>query len=88
MMSDGHGHLMRTTLMIDDDVLAAVKGLAKRERRSLGEVIFALAPTTLTPPGVGGRFRSGVPLLPKSEGRKRVNLATPGPVRRWHDELP
>jgi hypothetical protein len=77
---------MRTTLTIDDDVLAAVKGLAKRERRSLGEVIFALARAALSP--LGGRFRSGVPLLPKSEGRKRVNLATPGPVRRWHDELP
>ncbi len=29
---------MRTTLSIDDDVLYAVKSLARREGRSLGEV--------------------------------------------------
>ena len=31
---------MRTTLAIDDDVLLAAKGLAERQRKSLGEVIF------------------------------------------------
>ena len=34
---------MRTTWAIDDDVLAAARHLAHRERRSLGEVISALA---------------------------------------------
>ena len=34
---------MRTTLAIDDDVLAAARHLAGRERRSVGEVISALA---------------------------------------------
>jgi Ribbon-helix-helix protein, copG family len=34
---------MRTTLTIDDDVLAAAKHLAERERKTIGEVISALA---------------------------------------------
>ena len=34
---------MRTTLAIDDDVLAAAKELAAAERKSVGEVISALA---------------------------------------------
>lgn len=34
---------MRTTLAIDDDVLAAARERAAREGRSLGEVVSALA---------------------------------------------
>jgi hypothetical protein len=34
---------MRTTLAIDDDVLAAAKGIASLQRKSVGEVISALA---------------------------------------------
>ena len=34
---------MRTTLTIDDDVLAAAKGLAARQNRTVGEVISALS---------------------------------------------
>lgn len=34
---------MRTTLDIDDDVLQAVRGLAKRERRTIGELLSQLA---------------------------------------------
>jgi hypothetical protein len=55
---------MRTTLIVDDDVLAAAKDLAKRQHRSLGKVISALArealqsDAPLQPP-----LRNGVPLL-------------------------
>jgi Ribbon-helix-helix protein, copG family len=45
---------MRTTLSVDDDVLFAVRELAKRERRSIGEVLSDLARQTLT-----GQFRTG-----------------------------
>lgn len=34
---------MRTTLDIDDDVLAAAKELARQERKSTGEVVSELA---------------------------------------------
>lgn len=39
---------MRTTLDIADDVLAAVKELARRQQRSAGEVLSALARQALT----------------------------------------
>lgn len=40
--------MMRTTLDIEDDVLAAVKDLARRQRRTAGEVLSALARQALT----------------------------------------
>jgi hypothetical protein len=42
---------MRTTLDIDDDVLLAAKELARRERKSAGEVISELARRALTDAG-------------------------------------
>ena len=41
---------MRTTLDIDDDVLHAAKDLARRERKTAGEVISELARRGLTNP--------------------------------------
>lgn len=41
---------MRTTLSIDDDVLYAVKSLARRQGRSVGEVISELARQALQAP--------------------------------------
>jgi hypothetical protein len=38
---------MRTTLDIDEDVLLAIKDLARREKRTAGEVITALARAAL-----------------------------------------
>ena len=34
---------MRTTLTIDDDVLAAAKAIAEREKRPIGEIVSELA---------------------------------------------
>lgn len=76
---------MRTTLAIDDDVLAAAKGLAARQRKSLGEVISALARQALTPPPRVGKSRNGIPLLPVRSGTIPV---TPELVNRLRDELP
>lgn len=76
---------MRTTLAIDDDVLAAAKGLAARQRKSLGEVISALARQALTPPPRAGKSRNGIPLLPVRSGTIPV---TPELVNRLRDELP
>jgi hypothetical protein len=59
---------MRTTLSIDDDVLIAAKGLAKRNKKTVGEMLSDLARQALaTPaPDTPRRFRNGVPLLPNN----------------------
>jgi len=54
---------MRTTLAIDDDVLAAAKHLAEREHKSLGDVISALARQGLNKGKTTRTTRNGVPLL-------------------------
>ena len=41
---------MRTTLDIDADVLQAAKEIARREKKTAGEVISALARSALTAP--------------------------------------
>lgn len=41
---------MRTTLSIDDDVLYAVKSLARRDGRSVGDVLSELARSALQAP--------------------------------------
>jgi hypothetical protein len=63
---------MRTTLAIDDDVLAAAKELAATERKSLGEVISMLARRSLRPSQPTRTLRNGVPLLPVNPDAPRV----------------
>ena len=63
---------MRTTLAIDDDVLAAAKELATTEHKSVGEVISALARRALRPPETGLKTRNGVPLLAVNPNGPRV----------------
>ena len=80
---------MRTTLSIDDDVLAFAKHLADRERRSLGEVISALARQGLRrdPPAAGAGatpMRNGLPLLPLKPAAAPVTLEL---VNQLRDEL-
>jgi hypothetical protein len=78
--------IMRTTLAIDDDVLAAAKHLAERERRSVGEVISSLARQGLSKGSRGTRpVRNGVPLLPTGKGGTPVTLEQ---VNQLRDELP
>jgi hypothetical protein len=51
---------MRTTLNIDDDVLYAVKSLARRQGRSVGEVLSELARQSLqAPTGEAADLRPG-----------------------------
>jgi hypothetical protein len=73
---------VRTTLDIDDDVLAAAKELAAAEKTSTGKVISGLLRAALrrgssTP----SKMRNGLPLLP---GRR--NLVTAEQVDRLLDE--
>jgi hypothetical protein len=74
---------MRTTLTIDDDILAAARALAERERRSIGEVLSDLArrsltsrPKTLT--------RNGFPVLPVTNPDAVVTTEL---VNQLRDEL-
>jgi hypothetical protein len=77
---------MRTTLAIDDDVLAAAKHLAERERKTVGEVISALARQGLTRSTRGVKAeRNGVPLLPVRRGGTPVTMEL---VNQLRDELP
>lgn len=76
---------MRTTLAIDDDVLAAAKEMAAMERKSLGEVISALARTAMRPSKSRRATRNGVPLLPVRKGAPRVTSEL---VRQLMEELP
>jgi hypothetical protein len=48
-----HLRIMRTTLDIEDGVLAAVKELARRQQRTPGEVLSALARQALTGASAG-----------------------------------
>jgi hypothetical protein len=75
---------MRTTLTIDDDVLAAAKGLASQQRRTVGEVISDLARAALRPQK-GVTTRNGVPQLPIGAEAKPVTLEI---VNQLRDELP
>lgn len=72
---------MRTTLDIDDDVVAAARELAACERRSLGSVISALARQGLTPARV--EADDGVPVIRVPAGTPPI---TPEMVRRAVDQ--
>jgi hypothetical protein len=66
--------LMRTTLAIDDDVLGAAKALARRQQRTLGEVISSLARQSLAPDGPRAPVRNGVVLLTGRDGVAPVTM--------------
>ena len=68
-------HHMRTTLTIDDDILAAAKHLAARENKTVGEVISALARQGLTRSSRSPKSeRNGIPLLPSRKMKVPVTL--------------
>ena len=77
---------MRTTLAIDDDILATASYLAERDRTSVGEVISTLARQGLLRSSRTARTeRNGVPLLPSRRGASSVS---PERVNQLRDELP
>ncbi len=79
---------MRTTLAIDDDVLAAARALAQQQHATIGKVVSDLARQSLaSPPGRRrtNRQRNGVPLLPVSNAKAVVTLEI---VNALRDEMP
>lgn len=75
---------MRTTLAIDDDILAAAKAIAKQQHRTIGDVISELARRSLRPASVG-TTRNGIPLLPVRDAGALVTMDI---VNALRDELP
>lgn len=61
---------MRTTLTIDDDVLAVAKGIAERRAMTVGQVISLLARRALQP-SRSPDLKHGVPLLPVAARRPK-----------------
>lgn len=72
---------MRTTLELDDDVVAAAKELAAIERRSLGAVVSELTRRGLTPSKVD--VAGELPVIRVPAGTPPI---TPEMVRRALDE--
>jgi hypothetical protein len=75
---------MRTTLVIDDEVLTAVRAIARQTKTTIGKVVSDLARGSLQQPAVPGE-RNGIPLLPVRVGSV---LVTPRVVKILRDELP
>lgn len=76
---------MRTTLAIDDDVLAAARALADQQGRSVGEIVSQLARRALLPPPQNATVRNGITLFPLRADAKPVTLEL---IRRLNEELP
>ena len=75
---------MRTTLVIDDDVLTVAKAIALQQHTSVGKVVSDLARRALHRPKAPAS-RNGIPLLPVSDRQAVVTLET---VNALRDELP
>jgi hypothetical protein len=64
---------MRTTLVIEDDVLEAARSLAEAEGKSVGEVISRLARRGLAPQPQEA-IEGGFPVFTVSPGAKPITL--------------
>ena len=57
--------IMRTTLAIDDDILATARAIAERDRRSVGQVVSELARKGIKSQARTAKSRGGFPVLPR-----------------------
>jgi hypothetical protein len=78
---------MRTTLNLDDDVLAAVKSLASARSTSAGKVASELIRKGLFPEDTNPkrRYRNGVPLFTKLPGPGKA-IVTSEMVKKLMEE--
>lgn len=76
---------MRTTLKLDEDILAAARAIAEAQNKTLGDVVSDLARKGLTPPPQSRKYRNGVPLMAVRPGARPVTFEL---VNRLRDELP
>ena len=63
---------MRTTLNLDEDVLAAARALAAADRRSLGEVVSDLARRGLRPSQLRLSEEDGFPVFSVAAGAPAI----------------
>ncbi len=75
---------MRTTIDLDEDVLLAVKEIARRRGVSLGKTLSDLARQALSQPE-GATTRNGVPLFPVQPDARVVTMEL---VNQLRDEAP
>jgi hypothetical protein len=76
---------MRTTLAIDDDVLAVARSLAEQQDKTIGEVISDLACKALTPIDPAPTYRNGIRLMPV---RPRAGVVTMELVKQLLEDSP
>jgi hypothetical protein len=76
---------MRTTLDVDDEVLAAVRSLASQRGQTMGRVISDLARSALAPQSAG-RVRNGVPLFRPRPGRGPATMELVNALRDGEQE--
>lgn len=72
---------MRTTLDIDDDLLAAIKDMASAEGSTMGLVVSRLVRKGLEPPPRKYKIRNGVPLIPAEPGEPPLTTAIVNALR-------
>ena len=73
---------MRTTLVVDDDVMEAARALAEQRGESIGKVLSDLAREALRP-RPAPKVRQGVPLFPL---RQDAGPVTREMVNRLRDD--
>jgi hypothetical protein len=64
---------VRTTLDIDDDLMAMAKDLASQRRTTIGQVVSELIRKAVAPQPQA-RIRNGVPLFVPKRGARKPNL--------------
>lgn len=79
---------MRTTLQLDEDVLAAARALAARQGRTLGEVVSELARRGLAPATAAPRYRNGIRLMPVRQDARPTPLDEVNQLRDEHPWAP
>ena len=79
---------MRTTLDIDDDILSAVRELARADGKTIGQVLSELARQALTAPTVSGLSERGTePLSDWPTFPRRGGIVTSELVRKIQQEI-
>jgi hypothetical protein len=68
-----YNQVVRTTLDIEDDLLAMARDLARQRKATMGQVVSELIRKAVAPQSQA-RIRNGVPLFIPKRGAKKPNL--------------